>query len=44
MFDRDRFISVEGGLLQHIQVEALAETTREVKQQVIDYFSRAHGT
>ena len=52
MFDQDRFISVEGGLLQQIPVEALAETgmlqqtTRdwdksvEVKQQVIDYFSR----
>ena len=52
MFDRDRFISVEGGLLWQIPVEALAETgmlqqtTRdwdksvEVKQQVIDYFSR----
>ena len=56
MFDRDRFISVEGGLLKHIPVEALAETgmlqqtTRdwdksiEVKQQVIDYFSRTHDT
>ena len=52
MFDRDQFISVEGGLLSQISVEALAETgmlqqtTRdwdksvEVKQQVIDYFSR----
>ena len=56
MFDLDRFISVEGGLLYQIQVEALADTgmlqqtTRywdksiEVKQQVIDYFSRTHGT
>ena len=56
MFDRDRFISVEGGLLLQIPVEAFAETgmlqptTRdwdksiEVKQRVIDYFSRTHGT
>ena len=46
VFDRDRFISVEAlaetGMLQ--QTTRDWDKSIEVKQQVINYFSRTHGT